>query len=634
MASNMSEQSPNTTCKKCSNLYTDPRMLPCLHSFCKKCIESLVTQNDSKTVVCCAVCETTCPISEKGVEAIPRNVRLSYEAEVAMYEAKIKGTVPTDCEACTRIPSEQAVAFCCTCREFQCKPCHDYHLMYKKTADHTALVIDEAKNRDVTAELKQHMPPGPLHCQEHADAEVKLYCTSCRTLVCIQCTVIQHAGHKFEDLNTFAEKQKVDLRQCAQSMPITITKLEKTIANGKVMTEKVGARKVSVNDMIQNTIQELHRILEEREKALLAQSSEIATSKLTSLQIQMEEMASLRDEITSCSAAYSEALRSHTNAQLLSIATVLQTRLQDLMKKFSVMNLQLREDDTITTDLDTAGLVGEISTFGSIKKRQPRDYTSLSKPVMTISEVIAPYNVAVHNSGDIFVTSYNNHCVCVFDKNGTKKATIGSRGSGDGQFNSPIGIAISGDVMFVGENGGNRIQKLTITGEPLMKFGTQGSGNGQLYRPWGMCLAPNGNVYITELSNRRVQVFNADGTFSSIIKGLGAGVLKGPEAVAFDPSGNLHVADRSSKCIKVFAADGNYIRQYGSEQLKGQVGIAVDQDGYCLVGDWDGKALCIFDPQGHFIHSVPTAGTPCGVTLDNEGFVYVVDYSNYCVYKY
>jgi len=300
-------------------------------------------------------------------------------------------------------------------REFQCNPCHDYHLMYKKTADHTSLVIDEAKNRDVTAELKQHMPPSPLHCQEHADAEVKLYCTSCRTLVCIQCTVIQHAGHKFEDLNTFAEKQKVDLRQCAQSMPSTITKLEKTIANGKIMTEKVGARKVSANDMIQNTIQELHRILEEREKALLAQSSEIATSKLTSLQIQMEEMASLRDEITSWSAAFSEALmRSHTNAQLLSIATVLQTRLEDLMKKFSVMNLQLREDDTITTDLDTAGLVGEISTFGSIKKRQPRDYTSLSKPVMTISEVIAPYNVAVHNSGDIFVTSYNNHlCLCV-----------------------------------------------------------------------------------------------------------------------------------------------------------------------------------------------------------------------------
>ena len=230
------------------------------------------------------------------------------------------------------------------------------------------------------------------------------------------------------------------------------------------------------------------------------------------------------------------------------------------------MPLQLREDDTITTDVKTTSLVSEISTFGSIK--QPRDYKSLSKPVMTISGINRPYYVAVHDSGDIFVTSNNNHCVCVFDKNGTKKATIGSQGSGDGQFNSPQGITISGDVIFVAENGGNRIpkrkitgepriQKLTITGELLMKCGSPGSGNGQLDNPLGMCLASDGKLYVADYNNKRVQVFNPDGTSSSIITGLGNNVLSRPAAVALDQSGNLHVADNSSKCIKVFTADGD-----------------------------------------------------------------------------
>ena len=61
----------------------------------------------------------------------------------------------------------------------------------------------------------------------------------------------------------------------------------------------------------------------------------------------MEEMTSLRDEISSCSAAIYEAQRSHTDAQLLSVVTVLHARLQEVMSKFSDMALQLREDDTI-----------------------------------------------------------------------------------------------------------------------------------------------------------------------------------------------------------------------------------------------------------------------------------------------
>ena len=173
--------------------------------------------------------------------------------------------------------------------------------------------------------------------------------------------MIQHAGHKFEELKKFAQKQKDDLRQSAQPMPDAITKLDAAFANGKVMTGKVGARKASVNDTIRNTFQKLSKALDEREKGLLAQSSEIVTSKLTSLQIQMEEMMSLRNEISSCSAAISEAQRSHTDAQLLSVVSVLHARLQEVLNKFSVMALQLREDDTIAIRLRSWYLYGTCS---------------------------------------------------------------------------------------------------------------------------------------------------------------------------------------------------------------------------------------------------------------------------------
>ena len=191
----MTQELPSTTCKKCSRLYTDPRILPCLHSFCKNCIESLVARDGSKQTICCPSCRTTTPIPENGgVDGIPQNVQLKYNAEIAMYEMKIKKEVPSECGECSRAPPQPIVAFCCTCRMFLCQPCYEHHCISRYLAlNHKILEIEEAQKRDISEVLKQHIPTPPLHCQEHTDTEVKLYCTTCKTLVCIQCTVIQHA---------------------------------------------------------------------------------------------------------------------------------------------------------------------------------------------------------------------------------------------------------------------------------------------------------------------------------------------------------------------------------------------------------------------------------------------------------
>ena len=236
MASNVTQDSSSTTCKKCSKLYTEPRILPCLHSFCKNCIKSLVIQGGSK--IRCPSCKTTSLTPNKGVKAIPQNVRLSYEAEVAMYEMKIKKKVPSECGECSRAPPQPIVAFCCTCRRFLCQPCHEHNCVFRYLAlNHKVLKLEEARKREINDELKQNIPPPFLHCQEHTDTEVKFYCTTCKALVCIQCTVIQHAGHKFDEFRSYAQKQKDNLNHSAQSMTDAITKLNEAIANWKVMTE-------------------------------------------------------------------------------------------------------------------------------------------------------------------------------------------------------------------------------------------------------------------------------------------------------------------------------------------------------------------------------------------------------------
>ena len=93
----------------------------------------------------------------------------------------------------------------------------------------------------------------------------------------------------------------------------------------------------------------------------------------------------------------------------------------------------------------------------------PRDldvrtsYSTLCNPQQVIS-CTQPLGIAIHGSGDIYVVSYSNNRVHVFDQGGHEKRTIGSGGSGDGQFSGPYGISIMGDVMYVADSGNHRIQ--------------------------------------------------------------------------------------------------------------------------------------------------------------------------------
>ena len=79
------------------------------------------------------------------------------------------------------------------------------------------------------------------------------------------------------------------------------------------------------------------------------------------------------------------------------------------------------------------------------------DYISLCDFQQAIN-VKDPLGVAIHGNGDIYVGS-NDHHIYVFDQRGHLKNTIGSKGSGDGQFNVPGSISIIGEVMYIVDYG-------------------------------------------------------------------------------------------------------------------------------------------------------------------------------------
>ena len=185
---------------------------------------------------------------------------------------------------------------------------------------------------------------------------------------------------------------------------------------------------------------------------------------------------------------------------------------------------------------------------------------------------------------------------------------------------TPWGLTLIGDVLYVVENGNNRVQKFIISGNYLGRFDSKGSGDGQFNAPFslGICTDRKGHILVADQCNSRVQVFTADGSFTSSFS-----YSDRPYDVAVDNTGNIHVAFFISNHIAVFSPDGQQqLSTYNANRnlcLPGAV--AIDDNGYRFVGDLNSRCVRVIDPQGGLIimSSITDYAGVYGVILDTHG---------------
>ncbi|MBS0557253.1 MAG: 6-bladed beta-propeller [Proteobacteria bacterium] len=153
-------------------------------------------------------------------------------------------------------------------------------------------------------------------------------------------------------------------------------------------------------------------------------------------------------------------------------------------------------------------------------------------------------------------------------------------GSGAGQFNGPEQVAVVGNYVYITDYYNNRIQRFDkATGAYVSQFGSAGSGAGQLNAPSGLVYNPvNGNLYVSEVGNDRVQIFTTTGTYVSQFgsPGAGNGQLNDPYALAVDARGNIYAADSNNNRVVKFDATGAFLRTVAFTTTP-PYGVAVDR---------------------------------------------------------
>ena len=209
--------------------------------------------------------------------------------------------------------------------------------------------------------------------------------------------------------------------------------------------------------------------------------------------------------------------------------------------------------------------------------------------------------VAIDDDDRLFVSDGKLHRVLVFDtKWEGEKVTYEVANVIEEGLKDPVGLAIDTENRFLYVVDTQQDQVLVYDADSLKllrRIGTGGKNHwlttpGDFAAPSDVAVDKEGNIYVTDTLNNRVEIFDADGEFISLFgkHGDGPGYLARPKGIAVDCDGHIWVVDQYQDRVQVFNRDGQLLTYLGGHgnypgQFASAVGIAIDKNNRVFVTD-------------------------------------------------
>jgi sugar lactone lactonase YvrE len=220
-----------------------------------------------------------------------------------------------------------------------------------------------------------------------------------------------------------------------------------------------------------------------------------------------------------------------------------------------------------------------------------------------------PFGMELDAAGNLYVVDGTLKRVHVYDPGGKFLRMMGH----DMKWSRPAGLAIDKERkrLYVVDNGGvdsqeHKVRVLDLeTGKLLSEIGKRGDGPGEFNLPRDAAVGKDGQLYVVDGGNFRVQVFDKDGKYLKTIGGIGrqSGQFSRPKEIAVDGQGNIYVVDTGFGNFQIFNPEGQLLLPVGTRgnanapaRFMLPSGIAVDTDGRIYMVDQFFRKVDVFRP--------------------------------------
>ena len=602
------------SCSVCMSTFTDPKILPCFHTFCLHCLNELQRTSGKHGEITCPECRRKFQVPGSGYpKDLPANFRMNSLLDVmAIRKCNVSGV---KCGNCEKTSAESF--YCFQCCAFWCEDCSAAHNLIKANKTHRVLAIRDFQDKDIENVLKR-----AVYCQKkhHEKEELKFFCKQCEVSICNTCVVTFHEGHDKVLLQDAANEKKLSLESAIESQKEKVLQMRNLISGLQNEYIKIQGQVTHIRKSSQSFVDNLIKVVEEKKMEILKKVEDKANESFERLAVQQSQVENEIQLIETSIDKTETFLKRSSSAEIMQFNTVQEEVVGDGLRQVE----DKLEDPGNFVFIANKKLIDQVSSDGVgsffLSKTKSNNSGAVGKGITDVTVGLKAQFVLTTRSAE------NKRCYEQFtsvnmemrNDQGHDCATgVQVQDNKDGSYNISYFAKEAGacrtSVMINGEHVSGSpftVQVKPRQYEPVLSFGRKGSSwsSGKFDCPWGVAVNERNEIAVTDCSNNRVQIFSCNGKFIRSFgkKGVKKGEFKDPSGIAYLNNGNIVVADTYNDRLQIFTERGEYLAQIGSEeipdhQFNSPMGLSVDNDGNIIVADSNNKLIKIFTPSGQFL---------------------------------
>ena len=672
------------TCPVCLNIYTNPKSLPCLHSFCQHCLEGLpVNPQGNKYYIKCPTCRTSTELPElTGPAAFPVAFHINSLKEIYILMKKVTEPQQVTCDVCT---VANANGYCKDCNQFLCQSCHDTHKKFGAFTNHQLTSLDEVATS--AFQLIHGKQEKAMNCSKHDD-QLRIFCETCQEVICRDCTIADHRNHDCTPIKDSYDKHhqvlETSLNPVKKMMDDIVNVLTALTKRENEVKEQGDMVKQEIHVMVEKMIEKLRQ----SERQLTREVETATDSKLQVLSGQKKSAEMSLSQLKDCKEFVEQSLKTGSQQQVLMSKKQMMERMSHVTKEINVeeynpiekADVQLIKNNKMK--LSIGDIVYTLLQQCKVKKIDHHQITCekervsfplslelpnsslLTVPLSLLScSIISTDNTPINTT----VTTTDHPGVyriqCSLVMNGPHQVNVQvnnvqlestllmipfdpylakhtSIRTIDG-LNRPCGAVSDDGHVIVAEMNGNCITVLDREGKKVKSFTS--SGNIKFSSPHGVAITPDNFILVTD--DDKIQKLTMDGKLIASVGRQGSKPLEFnvPIGIAISPTtSQIYVVDCGNNRILVLNPDLTFSYSFGSKgSTNGQFSspwlIAIDNQGLVYVSDWGNNRIQVFTSEGKYISQFGTRGScpgqlqsPTGLVINNN-LLYVAEYGNHRV---